>query len=266
MAVADLQWAAAIYLIACLVAGTGLVLRSRRLARAAVWLLAAGALLHGLSFPLLHAAGRGAAAHLAGRRDLVHGLDRDALLPGAAAAACGSRAWSCWSRRPPSWASSWPRCGCPRRAPPPSSGSGSWPHAHVLLASVGLALLGLAGLSSLVFLSEHRRLKTKASVRRPLRAALARGARPRERGRARGGLHAALAGRRHRHALGAAPRAAACSAEPPHETWSLVAWAVYAVLAALRFGGRQGARQAATAAVFAFGFLFFAVIGVELFA
>jgi hypothetical protein len=46
----------------------------------------------------------------------------------------------------------------------------------------------------------------------------------------------------------------------------LLAWAVYAVLTAVRFGGRQGARQAAAAAVFAFGFLFFAVIGVELLA
>jgi hypothetical protein len=41
---------------------------------------------------------------------------------------------------------------------------------------------------------------------------------------------------------------------------------VYAVLAGLRFGGRQGSRQAAVAAVVAFGFLFFAVIGVELLA
>ena len=42
--------------------------------------------------------------------------------------------------------------------------TGSWPHAHVLLASAGLSLLGLAGLAGAMFLVEHRRLKRKRPI------------------------------------------------------------------------------------------------------
>ena len=49
-----------------------------------------------------------------------------------------------------------------------------------------------------------------------------------------------------------------------HETFSVIAWAVYGVLVVARFGSSQGARQAAASAVGGFAFLFFAVIGVEL--
>ena len=48
----------------------------------------------------------------------------------------------------------------------------------------------------------------------------------------------------------------------PHETWSALAWAVYAVLVAARFGSQHGARQAAVSAVGGFAFLLFAVVGV----
>ena len=47
---------------------------------------------------------------------------------------------------------------------------------------------------------------------------------------------------------------------------SVVAWVVYALLAAARFGSHQGARQSAASAVAGFAFLFLAVIGVELLA
>jgi ABC-type transport system involved in cytochrome c biogenesis permease subunit len=50
----------------------------------------------------------------------------------------------------------------------------------------------------------------------------------------------------------------------PHETWSALAWAVYAVLVTARFGSRQGGRQAAVSAVGGFAFLLFAVVGVEI--
>jgi hypothetical protein len=39
------------------------------------------------------------------------------------------------------------------------------------------------------------------------------------------------------------------------------AWAIYLGLVALRFGGRQGARQAAASALAGFAFLLFAVVG-----
>ena len=49
-----------------------------------------------------------------------------------------------------------------------------------------------------------------------------------------------------------------------HETWTIVAWAIYAGLVAARFFGRQGSRQAAASAVAGFAFLAFAVLGVGL--
>jgi len=264
VAVADLQWAAAIYLIACLVSATGLVLRSRRLARAAVWLLGAGAVLHGLSFPLLHAQGAAppltslaaAASFMAwvGTLCFLASLLRVRVLGlvvlVAPAAFLGVFVAALW---------------LPAAGPASFGGSGSWPHAHVLLASAGLALLGLAGLASILYLVEHRRLKAKAVARRPF---------PLPSLEALDRVNAtALAAGFALLTLGVATGMLwmrAVSGRPfggtAHETWSLLAWAIYAVLAALRFGGRQGGRQAAAAAVVAFGFLFFAVIGVELLA
>jgi ABC-type transport system involved in cytochrome c biogenesis permease subunit len=49
-----------------------------------------------------------------------------------------------------------------------------------------------------------------------------------------------------------------------HETWMLIAWMIYLGLVVLRFGGRQGARQAAASAVAGFAFLLFAVLGAGL--
>jgi ABC-type transport system involved in cytochrome c biogenesis permease subunit len=51
-----LQWTAAVYLAAGLVAGLGLGLETRRVERASVLLLALGACLHLVSFALLHTA------------------------------------------------------------------------------------------------------------------------------------------------------------------------------------------------------------------
>ncbi len=264
MAVAVLKWAAAIYLIACLVSATGLVLRSRRLARAAVWLLLAAAVLHGLSFPLLHAQGAAppltslsAAASfmaLVGTLCFLAALLRVRVLGlvvlVAPAAFLGVFVEALW---------------LPDVGPATFGGSGSWPHAHVLLASAGLALLGLAGLASVLYLAEHRRLKSKVVRRRPLllpslealdrvnATALAAGFTLLTLGVATGMLWMrAVSGR---------PFGGSA-----HETLSLIAWAIYAVLAVQRFGGHQGSRQAAAAAIVAFGFLFFAVIGVELLA
>jgi ABC-type uncharacterized transport system permease subunit len=264
LAVADLQWAAAIYLIACLVAATGLVLRSRRLARAAVWLLAAGALLHGMSFPLLHAQGQAppltslaaAVSFMAWVGTLCFlGLLLRMRIAGLVVLVAPAAFLGVFLAA----------LRLPVAGPATFAGTGSWPHAHVLLASAGLALLGLAGLASLVYLFEHRRLKTKAAAPRlfalPSLEALDR-------------VNAtALAAGFALLTLGVVTGmlwVQTASGRPfggtAHEAWSLVAWAVYAVLAAVRFGGRQGARQAAAGTVLAFGFLFFAVIGVELLA
>ncbi|HEY8154432.1 MAG TPA: cytochrome c biogenesis protein CcsA [Myxococcota bacterium] len=262
MAVALLQWAAAIYLIACLVAASGLVLRSRRLGRGAVWLLAAGALLHGFSFPLLHAQGEAPPlTSLAAASSFMAWVGtlcflalllrvRVAGLVVLVAPAAFLGVFLAALR-------------LPTVGPATFAGSGSWPHAHVLLASAGLALLGLSGLASLVYLIEHARLKAKSKAGRPFAlpslealdrvnaTALAAGFALLTLGVVTGMFWVQAASGR-------------LFVGSPHETWSLVAWAVYAVLTAVRFGGRQGARQAATGALIAFGFLFFAVIGVEL--
>src|SRR5262249_9088503 len=139
---------------------------------------------------------------------------------------------------------------------------GSLPHAHVLLASAGLALLGLAGLAGLSFLVEHRRLRRK----RPL---------------------ASGAGWPSLQALDRAPTFAVAAGCPlltlgvltgapweqsatgaffsgnPHETFCLIAWAIYGVLAAVRFGARQPAVRWALSSIAGFAFLGLAVLGVE---
>jgi ABC-type uncharacterized transport system permease subunit len=152
----------------------------------------------------------------------------------------------------------------PHSGPATFSGSGSWPHAHVLLSSAGLALLGLAGLAGLAFLAEHGRLKAKRPVSARLQlpslealdrvnaASLAIGFPLLTLGVLTGMMWVQIA-------TGAFFSGAA------HELWSVVAWAVYAVLVAGRFVTNQGARQAAASAVLGFAFLFFAVIGLELF-
>lgn len=140
-------------------------------------------------------------------------------------------------------------------------GSGSIPHAHVLLASAGLAALGLAGLAGLFFLLEHRSLKRRRPVARriPLpslealdranRVALALGFALLTFGVATGILwNEARSGR--------------VLAGGLHETWTVFAWLIYLGLVLLRFLGHQGARQAAASALAGFAFLVFAVVGI----
>lgn len=140
---------------------------------------------------------------------------------------------------------------------------GSIPHAHVLLASAGLAALGLAGLAGLFFLVEHRSLKRRRPLARrwPLpslealdrvnRVALAAGFPLLTFGVLTGLLwNEARSGRALAGGL--------------HETWTVVAWLIYLGLVALRFVGHQGARQAAASALAGFAFLVFAVLGVGL--
>jgi ABC-type transport system involved in cytochrome c biogenesis permease subunit len=135
----------------------------------------------------------------------------------------------------------------------------------VLLASAGLALLGLSGLAGLLYLAEHRRLKAKRplpaglelpsleALDRVNRVSLAAGFPLLTLGVVTGMIWVdAVSG-----SLWSGTR---------HETWSALAWAVYAVLVAARFGAHQGARLAAVSAVAGFLFLCFAVIGVGVFA
>lgn len=141
--------------------------------------------------------------------------------------------------------------------------SGTLPHAHVLLASAGLAALGVAGLAGFFFLLEHRALKRRRSLTRriPLpslealdrvnRVALVLGFSFLSLGVLTGGLW--LNARSGDFFSGAL-----------HETWMLIAWLIYLGLVMMRFAGGQGAREAAASAVAGFAFLVFAMVGVGL--
>jgi ABC-type transport system involved in cytochrome c biogenesis permease subunit len=143
--------------------------------------------------------------------------------------------------------------------------TGKWPHAHVLLAAAGLALLGTAGLAGAFFLLEHRRLKAKRGLLR--RATLpSLEALDRVNAVALGvgftllslGVLTGMAWQQ--SVLGTLWSGGS------HETWMVVAWSIYAGLVAARFVGHQGARQAAASALASFAFLMFAVVGVGLWA
>jgi ABC-type uncharacterized transport system permease subunit len=152
---------------------------------------------------------------------------------------------------------------------PPSEdlmGAGSWPHAHVLLASGGLALLAVAAIAGAVYLRENRRLKRKRpqgvahaglpsleALDRVNAVALAVGFPLLTLGVASGMLWLqAVTGR--------------VWTGSAHEAWNLLAWLLYAVLVGARFLARQGARDAAASAVVGFVFLLFAVVGVGILA
>lgn len=140
---------------------------------------------------------------------------------------------------------------------------GGIPHAHVLLASAGFAALGVASLAGIFFLLEHRALKRRRSLRRRLpmpslealdrvnRVALVVGFPLLTLGVVTGSLWLYA-------------RSGVAWSGSVHEAWSVCAWIIYLGLAALRFVGHQGARQAAASAVAGFAFLVFAVVGVGL--
>lgn len=255
---------AGLYLLASLTAGAGFTLARPAMLRAAVGVLAAGALAHAASFALLHAADASAPplthlpsalsfmalvgtvgflllawrARLAGLVALVAPMS---CLGVAAAVFSGPAATADLGS---------------------ASGAGSLPHAHVLLASAGLALLGLAGLAGLSFLVEHRRLKRK----RPLAGGTSW---PSLEALDRAGAFAVVAGFP-LLTLGVVTgslwqRAAngAFFSGNPHETFCLIAWAVYGALATVRFGARQPAARCAMSSIAGFAFLGLAVLGVE---
>lgn len=142
-----------------------------------------------------------------------------------------------------------------------ASEAGTWPHIHVLLASAGIALLGIAGLAGLFFLLEHRRLKAKppvaASIALPSLEALDRvnvvttavGFALLTLGILTGMIW--LQETRGMAWMGTS-----------HEAWMVISWAIYAGLVVARYAGRQGARQAAASALAGFAFLLFGVMGV----
>jgi ABC-type uncharacterized transport system permease subunit len=256
------QLAAVLYLVAGIGALHGVVLSSRRMVRVSVVALALGALVHAAAFATLHRVEpTPQLTELAPALSLMSWmavlflllLMWRARLAGLAALA-GPVAFL---------GAFFAALRLPHRSDETLLAAGSWPHAHVLLASGGLALLGLAGLAGVFFLIESRRLKSHRPFGRRLRLptlealdrvnvlALAVGFPLLTLGVITGMMW--LEGTQGRLWTGT-----------PHETWSAAAWGIYALLALARFAGRQGARQAAASAVAGFAFLLFAVVGVGL--
>jgi ABC-type transport system involved in cytochrome c biogenesis permease subunit len=256
------QLTAAIYLIAAIVASLSLALPAPRLGRISLVILAIGAIAHTGSFGALHTGDTTPALtslpaavsfmalvgtifylFLARRARLVGLVVLVAPLAFISVFVAGLR--------------------LSVAVPEVDPAGGSWEHAHVLLASSGLAMLGIAGMGGAFFLLEHRRLKSKRPIRRrfPLpslealdlvnSAALAIGFPLLTLGVVTGVFWV------HR-ATGQIWTGTA------HEVWSVVAWAVYAVVVVMRFATSQGSRQAAASAVGGFVFLFVAVIGLEI--
>jgi ABC-type uncharacterized transport system permease subunit len=257
------QLAAAIYLAAGVGALLGVVLPAPRMLRGAAWTLSLGALVHGLALATLHRldpppplTGLPSVVSLVAGIAVVFLLVlmwrlRVASLTAVAGPLAFLAVFIGALRLPHAGESSF--------------GSGSWPHAHILLSSAGLALLGVAGLVGLFFLIEHRKLKTKRpmggesklpsleALDRVNVVALAVGFPLLTLGVVTGmfWLHEAL-GR--------------VWTGTDHESWSAIACAIYAGLVLARFAGHQAAPQAAASALAGFAFLLFAIVGVGLLA
>jgi len=254
------QLAAALYLVAALAAILGLVLPRARFGRAAPWLLGAGALAHGLAFARLHTLPNPPAlTHLPSAVSLSAWLAVlvslfllrrarfGALTALVAPAAFVAVFFASLSLR-----------GLGPAAP---VDMGSWPHLHVIFASAGIALLGVAGLAGTLFLAEDRALKAKRArawrsrlpsleaLDRVNAATLAMGFPVLSAGVIAGMLW--TQGETGRLWVGGA-----------HAIWSTLAWAIYAALATARFGAGWRGREAAASAAAGFAFLLFVVIGV----
>lgn len=254
--------AAALYLVAGVVALLGIALPATRVSRVAIWGLAIGAAMQTVAFATLHRVEPPPPlASLPVAIPFMAWMAVIALLAfmwrvrlAGLAAVVGPVAFLAV------FLSSFQTPGVREGA---LSAKGSLPHAHVLLSSAGMALLGIAGLAGIFFLMEHRRIKSKHPIGRGIRLpsleALDR-------------VNAAsLSVGLTLLTLGAVTGSfwlqsieGTAWTGTSHQIWTLVAWGIYAGLAAARFAGRQGARQAAASAVAGFAFLLFAVVGVEL--
>jgi len=257
-----LQLAAALYLASGLAGAVSLSIAGVRTGRVALALLGTAALAHAASFIALHG---------------VEPVPRLTDLPQAVSfmALMGVIAFGVFARRgrlagltvllgPLAFLAAF---FAALHAPDPDVDvmGGAWPHAHVLLAGSGLALLAVAAAAGGFYLVENRRLKRKLihagpralpsleTLDRINAAALAVGFPLLTLGVLTGMMW--VQGARGAWFTGSA-----------HEAWNGIAWLIYAALVAARFAAQQGARDAAASAVAGFAFLLFAVVGVGILA
>ncbi|MDJ0788721.1 MAG: cytochrome c biogenesis protein CcsA [Myxococcota bacterium] len=254
------QLTTAAYLAASLAAGLALGLRAPRFNRIALGLLIAGFCLHTGAFLQLHQLDPtpaltelpltlslvgwiGTAAYLAVLLR-VHGA---ALVVAVAPLAFGGAFFAA--------------VALPGAEPPDPATSPLWSHLHIVLASAGLSLLGLAGTAGLLYVIHHRFLKSKSpnQLRLPLPSleALDR-------------VNAiALAIGFVVLSLGLLSGIAWVYAAEgrlwpgtPHANATLAAWVVYAGVSVLRWRSGFGSRQSALSSAVGFAVLLVAVVGV----
>jgi ABC-type uncharacterized transport system permease subunit len=140
-------------------------------------------------------------------------------------------------------------------------GSALWSHLHVLLASGGLALLGVAGAAGGLYLVHHRAIKRKHPVGLPSALpSLENLDRANSIATALGFLLLSLGVLT--GVLWVETREGRLWPGGLHANATLAVWLVYAVLVGARFGTKQSARIAALGAVTGFVLLAAAVIGV----
>ena len=254
------QITAALYLLAACAGVLGLMLPKTRFGQAATWLLAAGALLHGISFARFHTL-----PHPPPLTDLPSAVSLAAWLAILASLALLGRrrlAGLTVLVAPLAFLAVFYESfalGATQAAAPAQAGS--WPHLHVILASAGLALLGVAGLAGVLFLSEARALKTKRpspwrrgmpsleALDRVNATTIAMGFPLLTCGVIAGMLW--TQGETGHLFVGGA-----------HAVWSVIAWAIYLALVVARFAAGWRGREAAACAALGFAFLLFVVIGV----
>lgn len=255
------QLSAAFYLAATLGTALGLALHDARLARLSVWTLGAGVIVHAVAFAGLHALDPTpalttlpAAVSLMGWLAVVFALLL--LRRGRLESLAGLVAPFAFA------AALYAAATLAGVEPVEEAGAGRWPHLHVILASAGLSLLGVAGVAGVLFLVENRVLKAKraGSLGRPLPSlealdrvnvmALATGFPLLTCG--------VIAGMVWTHAL-----TGRIWDGGPHATWTGIAWVIYGALVLARFGMGWRGREAAACAAVGFAFLLFAVVGVE---
>jgi len=253
------QLAAALYLAAGVAAGVASAQRGRLARRASLRLLAAGALVHLVSFAFLHRA-----VPTPQLTDLPAATSLMACLAMFSYLAFARRArWDALvvAVAPVGFLGAFVGAlRLPHTGHSVPFSSGAWPHAHVLLASAGLGLLGVAAVAGVAFLREASLLKHKADPQRTRLPSLETLDRVNLVALNVGfplltlGVLTGLVwveGEQGRLWSGSA-----------HEIWMTLAWCIYGVLVLARFAAHQSARSAALSAVGGFGFLLFAMIGV----
>ena len=252
------SWTAAAYLAASAAVAAGLGGRARRWLSIGIGLLALAAVLHGFAFFELHrlrptpqltelplavslAAWLGVLSFLA----LQLRLRTRGLAVLVAPAAFLGTVYAAFSAVAPVGA---------------ETGSALWSHLHVLLASGGLALLGVAGAAGALYLIHHRAIKLHRVGPRSALPSLENLDRANALASALGFLLLSLG------VLTGVLWVQAREGRPwpggLHADATLAVWAIYAALMAARRTARQGARQTALGAAAGFALLLAVVIGI----